>query len=113
MIVVDWGLAKLLDQTEEDENPGDVDPSFIASRPVAEVFEQLYEKFGENLERVREWLGARLMAAFFHPGMRKLTKKEVRHLESEAARLSRDLGVVAEKFREKTRARLPGTKNGH
>ncbi len=88
-------------------NATEIDPGLMASQPAVGIFGTLYQEFEHDLERTREWFPARLHAVCFHyEGLRRLSPAEIQHLQSESARLSRDLNQVVERYKERVRATL-------
>ncbi|MEQ9367390.1 MAG: hypothetical protein RIF32_24370 [Leptospirales bacterium] len=84
-----------------------LDPGLMASRPAAEVFEKLYNRFEHNLEKTYEWFPAYFHASIMgSDGLRRLAPPEIEHLQGETRRLARDLGTVVEKYRDRVRATL-------
>jgi hypothetical protein len=84
-----------------------LDPGLMASQPAAEVFESLYDRFEQNLDRAYEWFPAYFHARVFGtPGLRRLAPPEITHLQAETERLARDLTTVVEKYRDRVRATL-------
>lgn len=87
-------------------NPAEVDPSIIASDVASRVFQELYSKHDEKLDRTLEWMPAEMMIHSLIPGLRPLQNPEMEQILWETGRLEKNLAKGTEKFHYRIRARL-------
>ncbi|MDH5654692.1 MAG: hypothetical protein OEZ34_02215 [Spirochaetia bacterium] len=86
--------------------PSAFEISHVYSLPVGDVLKELYENFGEDIKKACEWLPSYLLSDYFIPELRCMGTGEIEQAVSEVRRLVKDLGRVADEFKNRVRSRV-------